>query len=305
MATKKETLGERIRRIRGDTYQADFGKQLGVSQGTVSAWERDDESRPPSADMHFRLASLSPRPEDQAFFLQKAGLSQEIIMSAAQKLFADRSVLPSEGEIFRVPIVRHTQKGNEDTGELFPVAARLAEHKASTVCLVAGEDNANSTVRSGDMFLLDTSWNDVKDLVPFFNQNVLINIDIDHPDAWDTQIIHGGHQWPAGLSFGQLLCKRVKHEFARFRATDRHYLIWHAVLGSLDDFSTEHEVGEEPMVIGDWHHASTGEAASAQEIAALEAEVIKEACSHVRLYAPVKILGIVIGWFRPPSKSGK
>jgi len=164
MKRKSETLGELIRRIRGEVYQAKFGRLLGVSQATVSAWERDDEDRTPSADMYFRLAMLASRPEDQASLLQKAGLTGSAILSAAERIRADRSAPPSEGEIFRVAIVRCTTNGIEETGELFPVAASKVECESSTVCLIIDEYTFGLGEAPFGLYILDTSLAGAEDV---------------------------------------------------------------------------------------------------------------------------------------------
>ncbi len=99
MTSKKETVGERIRRIRGEMSQADFGalKLNGVSQSTVSAYEVDDKDRTPSAVVFVQLAALSVSPEDANFFLEQARLNPETVASLATSIFKRGDVpLPEE-----------------------------------------------------------------------------------------------------------------------------------------------------------------------------------------------------------------
>ncbi|MGB9485930.1 MAG: helix-turn-helix transcriptional regulator, partial [Terriglobia bacterium] len=92
MKEKPATVGERIKAIRGEMSQAEFGQLLDSSQGAVSAWERDDKDRSPSAAIYFRLAALAHDPDDSIFFLQQAGLDPDAVISVAD-------VLLKEGEV--------------------------------------------------------------------------------------------------------------------------------------------------------------------------------------------------------------
>lgn len=86
MSQKTPTGGERISKIRGGMTQEEFGKLLDSSQGAVSAWERDDKDRSPSAAIYFRLAALARDPDDTVFFLGQAGLQPEAVTSVYQML---------------------------------------------------------------------------------------------------------------------------------------------------------------------------------------------------------------------------
>lgn len=288
MKQKGQTLGERIRRIRGETHQGEFGKRLGVSQGTVSAWERNDKNRPPSADMYFRLATLASLADDQAFFLQKAGLTGETILSAAERIFADRSAPPSKGEIFRVPIVRHTSKGTEETGELFPVAASLVEHEASTVCLSVDKNSATPSVLSGDLIVLDTSQCDAKDLGPFLDQRALL--DLGPPQE---PILRGtGYH---GLCIGQVRRRVLPDDLGG--GLEFPFYVAIATLLPFGAPQSRLEGGIMELTIG---HAYSPPRIpmTAEEEAASRAEARIRA---IPLFPPLKILGCVIDWIRPPA----
>ena len=153
-----ETLGERIRRIRGETYQADFGTRLGVSQGTVSAWERDDKRRLPSADIYFRLAGLAPKPEDQVFFLQEAGLSLDTIISAANQIVSQRIMSPAPGEIVLDPCAAF--KADREAREPLPsiaYPAGLLSNPLLTRYFIIDEHSQSHGFDVDDILLLDVS----------------------------------------------------------------------------------------------------------------------------------------------------
>jgi len=105
---EKLSLGTQIRSLRdsqGKT-QAEFAGLLGIHQGTLSAWERDDEARRPSADMLFRIASLCRDPEEARWFLKYAGLKPEAIVNVARRIskeFAsEQAVEAPEGKVVAI-----------------------------------------------------------------------------------------------------------------------------------------------------------------------------------------------------------
>jgi len=295
----KETTGQRIRRMRKSRGedQVPFGKKMGVGQGTVSAWERDDKDRAPSADMYFRLAILAAEPDDQAYFLQKAGLSGSVILSAADKIKADRSAPPSEGEIFRVPIVRRVNGNTEETGELFPVANSIIGDQASVVCLSVDDTLGPRLVPSGSKVLLDTSDNDAPDLCPFWGRLVLFDIDAQHPHGRMTQIVNN-NAWPDGLNIGTLRCEKSELGLELPFESESHYLIWKAHLSLLTDSETLKKIGTRgDLILGGWMHPATGQPGTREEQEKLAAEATLEAYKHVRVDERCKLLGRVIAYF--------
>ena len=176
MATKSETLGERIKRIRGETtYQADFGRRLGVSQGTVSAWERDDKDRLPSADVYCRLAALASDPADALFFLREAGLSVETIVAATNKLAADRIVRPSKGDNV---LIASTESNLPDI-EL--PSSRIPDPLLTRYFKVEKHLMEPAAFEPGEIFLLDISNAAAGALEPFWDKLILVEVDFDDP----------------------------------------------------------------------------------------------------------------------------
>ncbi len=192
MERKSETLGERIKRIRGDEYQARFGKRLGVSQGTISAWERNDKNRPPSADAYVRLAMLTSKPKDQAFLLQCSGLGREVIVSAANQLLSEQVRKPLPGECVNVQRVERTPTGLKELGVSILMPVELVPNPASTYCF-------GISLTRGEFFdewaIVDTSNAEAEDLCPFWGLPVLLEFarNDDSPP-----------QWPVGLKIGML-----------------------------------------------------------------------------------------------------
>ncbi|EME69754.1 phage repressor [Paramagnetospirillum caucaseum] len=54
--TKGQTVGERIRMVRGDVRQPDFATRLGVDKNTIGRYERDE--RQPDAEFLAKLCAL-------------------------------------------------------------------------------------------------------------------------------------------------------------------------------------------------------------------------------------------------------
>jgi transcriptional regulator with XRE-family HTH domain len=296
MKQKGETLGERIRRIRGETFQAEFGKRLGVSQGAVSAWERDDKERLPSADIYFRLATLASLAEDQAFFLEKAGLSREIIASAANKLVKDRIMRPKGGDIVLIQPFRENVQGSQEQVPALRLTANLAPDPTSMRYAVVNEDFTGAEVFSafpgnsednvsdsliadgpqtfpplvmGDIILLDISRNDAIDLSLFWGKLLLVYTE--QPPGPRYIVGQLGLFPSRGLVF-----------------TARLY-VW-----------TTLEGGEE-LDVGLWR--GNIPASPQDEDARFPEELYKQvepqARREIRLDAGYQIVGLVVGWLRP------
>ncbi len=166
----KITVGERISKLRGAKTQADFARALKVTQGAVSAWERNDKDRAPSADIYFRLASLADNPEDSLYFLGRAGLDPQAVYAVAGKVKAEIFETPSDAEIVRV---RAYNKRSEDGfGPTLILPARMVPNPASTHFLRLTDDGYMFNV--GDIIVLDVTHAGSPYLKPFLGHVVLV-----------------------------------------------------------------------------------------------------------------------------------
>jgi len=181
MKKKAASTGERIRAIRGEKTQAEFGELFQANQGTVSAWERDDEDRAPSSAVYFRLAAIADDPEDSIFFLQQAGLEPDAVISAADALLkkgdvkmdailataenklkemtGDQKELEDEGKVVLVPPFREAPVQGPPSPPV-PVPAWKVANKASTYYIEAqGSQFARvgTGVAPGDLIVFDAS----------------------------------------------------------------------------------------------------------------------------------------------------
>lgn len=306
MKPKGETLGQRIYRIRGKTKQAEFGKRIGVSQGAVSAWERDDKDRLPSADTYFRLAVLAPLDSDKAFFLQKAGLSRETIVSAANELIGDQVVHPRESDVVLIQPLGQNTEGTAGQRPPLRVTANIAPNPTTTRYLAVNKEefvgqqvyssfpgnsvdysafynskfgaeetgaSMHSPLELGDIIFVDISESGAVDFSPFWGRLILVGSE--ERSAPKYLIGQLGLMPTRGLVFTASL----------------H--IW---------TTSEHE----PYEIGMWRGELPASAHGRDPLLSGEEEVFQEALARarkeIRLDPQYRILGLVVGWHRPPSK---
>lgn len=114
---KSETSGSRIYKLRESMQetQEQFANHLGVKRAAVSAWEKDDRLRRPSAAMYLKLASLARSPEDARWFLGQAAIEDRVVLSLADTLRAGTVVAPTQGQVVRVEHL----PGTRDVGSIF------------------------------------------------------------------------------------------------------------------------------------------------------------------------------------------
>lgn len=178
MKQKQETTGERVERIRGKRSQAEFGELLGgASQSAVSAWERDDKDRAPSAAIYFRLAALAENPDDAVFFLQQAGLQSEAVISVADMLLKKGEVkmdaiLVTAEQVLKQQLGDQQQRAKEGKDFIVPpypgveklpfelsLPAVLVSNQATTFYLpVVAKDmfrRVGHNVEHGDILIVD------------------------------------------------------------------------------------------------------------------------------------------------------
>jgi transcriptional regulator with XRE-family HTH domain len=294
---RRLSTGERIKALRGGESQAEFAKHFGVSQGAVSAWERNDEDRAASAEIYFRLANLASDPADKIFFLGKAGLDEQTILSAAEKLSRGRVKAPNslveKGSVVLVPRFRETLKGREGAGPPVPLPAEFIPHPGATICLAVSQTDFRIAAPRG-LFLLDESVKDTEDLSALWERVVLL----DYPSALGL--------YPAGLHVGRLYMGTHGTRPGSGVPLDTRYLVWHGWLRSVDA-----PAGYQAIHFGEWRHPLFEKYTVPQpnqnwrprEVVPSEIEEFEAACREAEERAPkefhlpkgVRILGKVIG----------
>jgi DNA-binding XRE family transcriptional regulator len=292
-------VAKRIRKLRKalGKGQVQFAKSLGVSQATVSSWELGKKT--PSRAWYLQFWALALDPDltllpDRDWFWRRVGNYRRRVLAFTQAIWKKSGALSVEDQIIRVRCFRRTAQGNEDTGRLLPLPAESQANAASTICLVVDETAASPMFQSGDLILLDTSDNKAKDLSPFWQKMVLIDISGTRP--WSININ------PLGLSMGQLRCKVF--EYSPYPMPGQFLRPWWvAVVSPFNDCGNRWRGPiDEGIDIGRWDPFLDEKPSSARETDDLEAEGWKRAASEIRLDEPCHILGRVLGWFRPPRE---
>ena len=252
--------------------------------------------------MYFRLAALASRPDDQVFFLQEAGLSRETIVSAANELVKERIVRPKEGEMVIVTRVEEPQVEVQEPHPGIPFASALGAKPVLTRYFAVDEYSSGYGFENGDILLLDISQVETPSLAPFWEQPILV----EHTDAADfsrkEQLI------------GRLFLRESRHEgvarpLAFYDGMLQPWTNLHHEVGEMRGRSTKsYRRGDRlkdsgPFVItyGDEGVLQDSETDIEAGFAALR----KRAQAKIRLYPEWRILGRVIGWFRPPSKGSE
>jgi len=305
MSKKTELVWHLDKLCKAKSYStnAKLAYAVSVSPSRISEWRAG--GRWPSSDTFWKLGKLAGFP-DCIWFWEQAGMEEKTMLSVAVEILKRRGAPPAEGEIIRVGCVRMTAQGIEETGDLFPIAAVSVPNPASIVCLIVDEYAANAMFPVGSRIVLDTSQNGAKDLMPFWERIVLVDVHLPQQQmgVLESVGLWGGKRWPNALSMGQLQCKRSVPGIPGF-----HYHCYVAVLTALGDVRTEIDAGSEELRLAAWHHPSNHTPGTPEEIAAVEAEARNKALSEMELLdigtGRDQILGIVKGWYPAPSKGGK
>jgi transcriptional regulator with XRE-family HTH domain len=233
---KQKTAGERIRELRGGMSQADFGQLLDSSQGAVSAWERDDKDRSPSAAVYFRLAALARNPEDVTFFLEQAGLDENAVISVADTLLKkggvkmeailstaedklrdrmeDQKALGDEGKIVLVPPFPGDILGAEQSPPPLPVPSFFLPHIASAFYTVVQPPSifhrAGSGLAPGDYVVFDASDTSIAAVQASLGEEWLARLS-------------GSPDYPGGLFLGRAgLVSTGRHHYLFLGPHDEH-----------------------------------------------------------------------------------
>lgn len=225
-AKKLPEFAVRINNLRsklGIETQAEFAERLHVKQPTVSAWERGDKRRAPSAEIYFRLASLAPDRADKIIFLEMAGLDEQAILAAAEGLLEKRAKeaegLREKGGVILVPRFRETQQGREEAGPPIPLPTEFIPNPGSTICFVVDEKCTKVLDSPRGTLILDESVKDAEELAPLWNQVVLV----DYPGGTEEDAANV----PRGLYVGRLILREFVRKFGwGDRGTPG--AIWHA-----------------------------------------------------------------------------
>jgi transcriptional regulator with XRE-family HTH domain len=319
---KSKEVSDRIsalRSKRGET-QAQFAELVGVKQQAVSDWESTTGDVSPSCESYMRLGNVAPYP-DCLWFWQEAGLDRDAMLLAAGKLLKE-SGQPSDSKMIAVPRLVGPRKTDPDSVPIFedasfvPIPGAVGYYVVEAAAydpehhMKAGAPSHSKPLYSenagyepinhpGDIIVLDTSSNDSTDLLPFWDEEVLLQT---MPEV--MKII--APPWP-GLRIGRLCC------VSAVSGTHVEYDPWYAhlrpygspVLVSPHKISSQELAGNQ---FGEWILARTADKGRLKGSFGSDGYdrelVYLRAKEELRLYKGNLILGRVLR-IQPRSKTGK
>lgn len=162
-----KTLGAEVAAVRNalGLSQGELAQKLGVGRSAISACEIGRIVLAPPALL--MLAEMAPGDEQKTFFLEQAGLSEQIIAHAAEVLFHKRTAPPLESEVVRVgPLA-----GSEDDGELLMPRSRIPN--PNFTFYVVGLPHQRWLALAPGVIVLDTK-DAGSQIAPFWHDIVLI-----------------------------------------------------------------------------------------------------------------------------------
>lgn len=300
MTKKGPSLGERIETVRISRHenQKEFGESLGVSQGTVSAWERDDHERRPSAEMLLKISGLCKDSADTIWFLEKAGLTREVIVAAAAGISKERTRAAGEGELIYVP--GEQEAANRRAGMWLP--AKLVPNPDLSSLVVIDERSAGSVLKAGDVIVMERNLVDPVLLGPWRDQLIVVELGVySFVDKAGEAFPSDSPSKPIAIAFvhfgpGDYLRRSSEPplhwswKLLPIAAESREVLDGYTLAFEHPDLAVEHPglfAGDRPKDIRRQKAASR--------------KIEETALRRGHLHSS-RILGRFVGWFRPPSK---
>lgn len=280
----KREIGKRIKRLRESKglSQVKFAREVKVSPPTVSRWESGEITPPPRV-----LQKLSEMSGGDAgiWFLEQAGIESYGVGLLPKEIFNR----PKQGQMVAVPRFEEAGKGSSPTSPELLLPAWLAPTLTKSSYFVATEKTWGYPLMPGDILFLDESSKGAKNLLPYWGQLVLVD------STGDVEKLAGVH-WEQII--GRLFLVKDTH--------DKFGLTWNVILQPWTVFDRN-----EPFFIGLWRYqfprkmkiGEDGYPADFKIVEEAEKVAGERAKNEAPLYRNFRILGRLIGWFRPQSKS--
>lgn len=208
---KVSEAGRRMKRLRQarDLDQAQFAKELKQSPSAISAWEIGASAPPP--EVLVKLARLACG-EDAIWFLKRAGVGEQVILSAADYILQGRVIkakaLSEREDVILVPRFRETLQGREPAGLDVPLPAELIPHPRRTICIVADEKSTGIVHAPRGLIVLDTSTEGAADLSALWDTVLMLHL---APGVDRRPALQQG-----GIYMGRLILHPVGADPARF-----------------------------------------------------------------------------------------
>jgi|GEM_PF-4962826 len=290
---KASNFGERIQKLREASKgltQAELAKHLGVSRSTVSAWETGVNPPPPGAWL--KLADFMDNLEDIIACWEAAGIKPDTLVKAAEKL-AERSLIrPKEDEIVLVPPLLSIGLQDKPPLPPLPLPARYGVNPASTRYIEVDAAIRDNSFEFGDLLFIDVSeTSDGRTPFPFWDQRVLVEFDRGRPSL----ALHPAKP----CTVGRLVLIGVQQ-------TRSDYAFLALLQPWTDEVHQPEEMHERiafitPFEIGRWRYeVPVAERGGNSEWTFQKAR--ERAQRELQLSPDVKILGRVIGWYRPSKQ---
>jgi transcriptional regulator with XRE-family HTH domain len=297
---KSPEVADRIYDLRSKRRetQTQFAEAVGVTQQSISDWESKTTDAVPSSDSYLRLGTLAPYP-DNLWFWGQAGLDQEAMLSAAEKLLHERGKEPPKGKTVAVPRLVAMGETTEKS-ELRLWDAKDIPKPGSVAyfeVLPAHHGIARPPIhRPGTIILLDTSGASATDLQPFWRKVVLVET------TDEIQKLKFSFPNPSGpgigLRIGRLYCASAgMGEHSR----------WHAILHDPDLPCMDVSFNQLNMEsFGEWAVSMTTDKWRLKTGDSFDMRLLRaRAEEELRLYRGCQILGRVLDWYRPPQEKGR
>lgn len=292
-------ISDRIKALRGQLgkTQAEFAQLIGVTQPAISDWESATGSTGPSSESYAQLAGLASYP-DSLWFLEQAGVDTNAALSTFGKLQKERGEMALT-LCTLVPPFRKKGEASPKPEDFLPWPTKYIPDPNSVAYWQIDHHVGHTTmpqlVPLGDkaIILLDTSANDAVGFQPFRGKAILVE------STGEAAAAHEPGAIPAGVHMGRLRMKA-------WAGTSLDYMSYLAVLVPLQ--------GEVRWTSPPGPSIGAGSSTTKWRLRNPDVEphhprasVLAEdqAAEDGRLFPGCTILGRVLAWFRPPSKTGK
>jgi transcriptional regulator with XRE-family HTH domain len=295
---KNDPVSERVKRLRLERHmsQAEFAKAIQVTQPMVSAWEAGKEGETPSLGAYMRLGNLAGYP-DNVWFWQQAGLEENRMLSAAERVLEERGAALILGETLPIRCFSKTSEGISLLDRPFVIPAKFAPNPLSTLCLIVDESAATPKIPAGTHIVLDESGKDAS-LSVFRNRVVLTELSIPVRYLKETRSFAKKF---GGLHMGRLQFKPSGP--LEPNAEGIFALAWCAILDPSEGSFTW-RIGDPGLCIGSWTYIGKAPESEKDEQLSQD-DASRRALRELRLYDKVQLLGEVRGYFWPPAINGK
>lgn len=311
--------GKKIRDLRGALTQKQFAELLRVAQPMISAWEAGREL-PASADLWIKFGEFAGWPEC-FWFWQRAGLSQKSLLAAAQKTLNEQirdGTSGLEGKV--IPVLPFDGDAGKAQEPLL-LSGSLLAGPLSTSYFTVDEKSAGYGLKPSDILFIDASDSGSAHLTPHWDEMILVEHDrVAHISSQlklplssppDIEYVAGWlvlKEYRIGAGMQSIYLAEIDpwvHTLLRPGKVYEAHLHTERLYKHRRSLNHMGDAADGSMTIGRWEGEAAGPSAPGEKWEKNTNDLLDRARREVRLFTGFRILGRVIGWFRPPSKGGK